>query len=154
MWAWMGIAALIAVGYYLYHKNQEASSSTVSDTGGSSGATDQSLVPQFVNQTYVENSPPSAPSTSTTTTPVKPPASKTQPVMHTWTAIASDSTMSQVAGRLGLFEAGKNTPDPSDMTPVNATAKNFIKNVYSKNPDAKIPKGAEFSYDLGTVKTT
>jgi hypothetical protein len=154
LWAWLGLVTLVAVGYYMYKKNQAGNSTanqSTAGTGGTAGTTDQSLVPQFVNQTYVENNPPSAPATNTTTPPVKPPVKKPQTVQHKWTAIAADSTLDQVAGRLGLFEPGKNTPDVADLTPENATAKNWLKNVYPKNHNAKIPKGATFTYDLGTV---
>ena len=154
MWAWMGIGLAVALAFYLYNKNkssQAASQNAVNTPGG----VDSSLVPQFVNQTYVENIPPPAP--TTTTGPIirtpgpRPKKPEKEPVTRTWTAIGADSTMSQVAGRLGLFETGKSTPDPSKMVPVNATAKNFMKNVYPKNHNAKIPKGAEFSYTQGSV---
>jgi hypothetical protein len=152
LWAWLGLATLVAVGYYMYSKNKSASStSNPASTGGSAGTVDQSLVPQFVNQTYVENNPPSAPATSTTTPPVKAPAAKPQTVQRSWTAVSASSTMDQVATRLGIFTPGKNTPDPSGLVPENAAAKNFVKNVYPKNHNAKIPKGATFTYDQGTV---
>jgi hypothetical protein len=151
LWAWLGLATLVAVGYYMYSKNTSASStSNPANTGGSTGTVDQSLVPQFVNQTYVENNPPAAPQPPTKIT-IPNPQKKPQTVQHTWTAIAADSTMDQVAGRLGLFMPGKSTPDPASMTPENTAAKNFMKNVYPKNHNAKIPKGATFTYDLGTV---
>lgn len=89
MWAWMAIAALLAVFYYLYKKNQASSTSSVgSGTGAASGGAaantpggvDASLVPQFVNQTYVNNAPPAAPATApatTTTTPTPTPTTNT-----------------------------------------------------------------------------
>lgn len=70
MWGWMGIAALLAVLFYLHSKNSSSSSTAASGTSSGTGdsTTDSSLVPQFVNQTYVQNAPPSAPPTSTATT--------------------------------------------------------------------------------------
>jgi hypothetical protein len=68
MWAWMAIALLVALFYYLYKKNKSSSSSSgssTSDTGGSAGTTDQSLVPQFVNQTYTNSTAPAMPSVIT-----------------------------------------------------------------------------------------
>lgn len=59
-WVWMVIALAIALVYYFYKKNQ--SSSTTSDQNSAEntpGGTDSSLVPQFVNQTYTNVSPPS-----------------------------------------------------------------------------------------------
>ena len=66
MWAWMAIALLIALFYYLYKKSKSSSSASNSATGSGAdtagaGGVDASLVPQFVNQTYVNNSPPAAP---------------------------------------------------------------------------------------------
>lgn len=59
MWGWMGIATLGAVGFALYKKNSSANATASS--GAPSGTTDQSLVPQFVNQVYDQESPPAAP---------------------------------------------------------------------------------------------
>lgn len=73
MWGWMGIALLVAVFYYMYRKNKQGT--TGSGTGASSGGAaantpggvDASLVPQFVNQTYVQGVPPSAPDVNNVT---------------------------------------------------------------------------------------
>lgn len=70
MWAWMGIALLVAVFYYLYKKNQSGSSGSgaqSASTVNTPGGVDASLVPQFVNQTYVQNTPPSAPDVNNVT---------------------------------------------------------------------------------------
>lgn len=57
LWAWMGIGLAVALGYYYWRQNK--ASSTASQTAGSStGTTDQNLIPQFVNQTYVQGGPP------------------------------------------------------------------------------------------------
>jgi len=67
MWAWMGIALAIALLYYLYKKNTAAASSTntsaaqTAATNNTPGGVDSSLVPQFVNQTYTNVTPPAAP---------------------------------------------------------------------------------------------
>jgi hypothetical protein len=90
MWGWMGILLLVAILYYMWHKNQanasgntsgaSASPSTVNTPGG----VDSSLVPQFVNQVYNQETPPPAPNitvTNTNTTgstaPANPPAKNT-----------------------------------------------------------------------------
>jgi hypothetical protein len=68
LWAWMGLGLAVALGYYFIRQNKasaSASQGSSSGSSGSSGTTDSSLVPQFVNQTYVENAPPQAPSTPT-----------------------------------------------------------------------------------------
>lgn len=83
LWGWMGIAALIAVMYYLYRKNQAANSTTSSastaqtaSTNNTPGGVDSSLVPQFVNQVYNQESPPAAPNVTVNNTV---PASATAP---------------------------------------------------------------------------
>jgi hypothetical protein len=65
LWAWMGIglAAALAVMYWKQNK-AAASKSSATDTGAAdttASGTPSDLVPQFVNQTYVQNTPPSAP---------------------------------------------------------------------------------------------
>jgi LysM repeat protein len=72
MWGWMAIALVLAFVFYLYKKHTSSSSSTSSGsnsaTNNSPGGVDSSLVPQFVNQTYVNGSPPAAPSITNNTT--------------------------------------------------------------------------------------
>lgn len=60
-WVWMIFVLLVALLYHLYAKNKAgntaenvASPSTVNTPGG----VDASLVPQFVNQTYTNTTPP------------------------------------------------------------------------------------------------
>lgn len=86
MWGWMGIAALLAVFYYLYKKNQAtttaSSTAATSAAANTPGGVDSSLVPQFVNQVYNQETPPAAPNvtvnnttaptTGTTSTPTQP----------------------------------------------------------------------------------
>jgi hypothetical protein len=80
MWAWMGIALLIAVGYYLIKKKASGNTSGAGSspsTVNTPGGVDSSLVPQFVNQTFVQDSPPSAPAV-----PTPPPATTPPPVTN------------------------------------------------------------------------
>ncbi len=68
LWGWLAIATVAAVLYALYAKNKASSTSTTgtgSSTAGAGGV-DSSLVPQFVNQTYVNNTPPAAPPVTST----------------------------------------------------------------------------------------
>jgi hypothetical protein len=73
MWMWMTIALLGAVLYHMYSKNKTSSTAatstgTAAGTGGTAGTTDQSLVPQFVNQVYDNSSPTPSPSIPSTIT--------------------------------------------------------------------------------------
>jgi hypothetical protein len=84
MWAWMAIALLIAVGYYLIKKKSSSASTNTSGAASSPstvntpGGVDSSLVPQFVNQVYNQETPPPAPNvTVNNTTP--PPTTTTPP---------------------------------------------------------------------------
>lgn len=96
MWGWMAIALLVALGYYLYKKNQSGATSTAASgtspsTVNTPGGVDASLVPQFVNQDYTNVQAPAAPNVTvnntlpppTTSTPTTPPpttAPKTTPL--------------------------------------------------------------------------
>lgn len=64
MWGWMGIVLLVALIYYVFKKNK-SSASTTSTASNAAGGVDSSLVPQFINQTYVNGTPPTAPNLKT-----------------------------------------------------------------------------------------
>lgn len=78
MWAWMGIALALAIVYYLYKKHESGSSSSTSSSQNSSmntpGGVDASLVPQFVNQVYNQETPPTAPNVTVNNTIPSQPA--------------------------------------------------------------------------------
>jgi LysM repeat protein len=72
MWGWMGIALLLAIGYYLIKKNK-SNANAAPATNNSPGGVDSSLVPQFVNQVYNQETPPPAPNvTVNNTVPTQP----------------------------------------------------------------------------------
>ncbi len=107
MWTWMGIALVLAIAYYLYKKHSSAgaastaSSTGVSGTAGNTpGGVDASLVPQFVNQTYVNGTPPPAPSVTVNNT-VTPPAT---PAASTGAAVATGAKT--VSGAPGSYTTG------------------------------------------------
>jgi len=56
LWGWMGVGLAIALAYYFFKQHKAATQQTTSDTGQST--TDSSLIPQFVNQTFVTDEPP------------------------------------------------------------------------------------------------
>jgi len=62
VWAWLGVAIGGGVIFFMWNKNKQASSQTASASTNTPGGVDASLVPQFVNQTYVNGTPPGAPS--------------------------------------------------------------------------------------------
>lgn len=84
LWAWMGVGLAVVLVYANWNKSKQAASST--GTGTAAGATsvnspggvDASLVPQFINQTYVQDQPPAAPNITVNNT-VPTPAPKGPP---------------------------------------------------------------------------
>lgn len=148
MWAWMGIALAIALAYYLVKSKSSSTAAATPGTGtdtSGAGGVDSSLVPQFVNQTYVNNTPPAAPAATSTPpagTPVKQGTSQEQ-LTRTWES-EGGSTLAAVATRL---TGTATTP----LTPANAAAKTWMTKVYAKNHNAKMPKGLLFTYTEGTV---
>lgn len=100
MWAWMGIALAIAIVFYLYKKHQSASSNSTSSAQNSSaaggvnspGGVDASLVPQFVNQVYNQETPPTAPNVTVNNTIPTPPPVTTPPPTQTTAPPAPPST--------------------------------------------------------------
>jgi hypothetical protein len=74
MWGWMGILLLVAILYYMWHKNQANASGNTSGASSSPstvntpGGVDSSLVPQFVNQVYNQETPPPAPNVTVNNT--------------------------------------------------------------------------------------
>lgn len=144
MWGWLAIIGGAIVAWRWYASRQSASSTA----SGSSGTADTADVPQFVNQTYVTSTPPvqSPPPViiHDPGPPPKPPGP--QQLTRTWTAPTGGvSDLAQIAQRL------TGTADPGRLHPVNKIAENFISGPYKKNKNAKVPKGAEFSYTEGTV---
>lgn len=140
MWGWVAIIAAAIVAWRLYANKKNAS--TAASSASDSVPSDQ--VPQFVNQTYVTTTPPVQGPPGPPGPVPKPPGPQT--LTRTWTAPAGGvSDLAQIAQRL----TGR--ADPSLLHPVNKTAENFINGPYKKNRNAKVPKGATFSYTEGTV---
>jgi hypothetical protein len=81
MWAWVGIAAAVLVGWRLY-SSKKAAASTSGTSTTAADSTAANTVPQFVNQTYVSTSAPLGPGPAAGT-PVNPspvsPAPSSQP---------------------------------------------------------------------------
>lgn len=64
LWGWAAIIGVLVLIYAYYKKSNSATSSTAQTaaTNNTPGGVDSSLVPQFINQTYVNGQPPAAPS--------------------------------------------------------------------------------------------
>lgn len=80
LWGWMAVGLLLAVGFYLFSKNKSANSQTQSTTTNNTpGGVDSSLVPQFINQVYDQDTPPTAPNVTVNNTIPTPPSPTSPP---------------------------------------------------------------------------
>jgi hypothetical protein len=131
----MGIGLALALAYW-YWKSHMSASAQAGVTG--QATTSGSDIPQFVNQTYVNTVP-------STSGGGQPPPVPPEQLTRTWQASATASTLAQVGARLGVTDPVKN------LHPVNKLAIDFMDKTFVKNHNAKIPKGALFSYTEGTV---
>jgi hypothetical protein len=70
MWAWMAIILGVVVLYSFYKKQSSANQDTpaAQAAGNAPGGVDASLVPQFINQTYENITPPAAPNVTVNNT--------------------------------------------------------------------------------------
>jgi len=66
MWAWLGIGLALLLVVYTWKNNKAASADT---TTAADTSTDSSQIPQFINQTYVQNMPGTTPPPSSGTVP-------------------------------------------------------------------------------------
>ena len=76
MWGWMAIVGVLVLVYAYYKKSKNATAATTQSTATNNtpGGVDSSLVPQFINQTYTQETPPAAPNvTVNNTVPNEPP---------------------------------------------------------------------------------
>ncbi len=105
MWGWMAIVAVLAIAYS-YYKKSKSSTSTSSGTGAAAaagqaaGGVDSSLVPQFINQTYNQETPPAAPNVTVNNTVPAPVAATPAPV-----AAAAPSAKT-ISGAPGSYTTG------------------------------------------------
>lgn len=165
LWGWMGVGLALALAYYFWKQKTNAANQAAVDTTGSVDVSGQ--IPQFVNQTYVTAAPPQAPPMTpglhTLPLPVtlgppapapptapSPPTAK-QPVItiphaltRSWTSPSTSWTVADIGKGLKLANPG------SALQPSNQIAKTFMTTVYPKNHNAKVPKGAAFTYVAGT----
>lgn len=104
LWGWMAIVAGLALVYSLYKKNQAGSTNTMSAnqaSANSPGGVDASLVPQFINQEYVNTSPPAAPNVTVNNT-IPTPSTTTAAVPTTPATPAANT----ISGSPGSYTTG------------------------------------------------
>lgn len=105
MWGWMAIIAGVAVLYSFYKKSKGTSTSNTAAqaSGNAPGGVDASLVPQFINQTYDNDTPPAAPNITVNNTIPTPPPSAPTPSSGTEPPEVEPATIS---GSPGSFTTG------------------------------------------------
>ena len=150
MWAWMAIALLIALGFYLVKKKTSGSTTANDQTGSGTdtagaGGVDSSLVPQFVNQTYVNNSPPVAPAATSAPAPTptasQPGYGKAGPPNANYQAITN--------AEADILESNKNTYN----TAGGKAQRPFIWNGSAYVPNTN-PITSANQYYAGPLETT
>jgi LysM repeat protein len=134
LWGWAAIIGVLVLIYAYYKKSQAANASSANSSaaaGQAAGGVDSSLVPQFINQSYVNATPPTAPNVTvnntlppndvtvpvtvnnptpappTTTPPVaKPPTPRPvapfEPIFNSTYVVKKGQTLQQVATQFGL----------------------------------------------------
>ena len=123
MWAWLAIFTVVIFVYaYIKKKSSAATASTTAASttaANTPGGVDASLVPQFVNQTYTQVTPPESPTinvtvptaaattpataATTATTPTAAGSSSTQPpIMNGKYVVKAGQTLAQVAAQYGI----------------------------------------------------
>jgi hypothetical protein len=118
LWAWMGIGLAVALGYYYFRQNSASSKAAQSAaTQQAGGSVDSSLVPQFVNQTYVENQPPSAPPPPTNiTVPPNQPAPAGQANQYPAPTGLKLSKLTGTTAKINWNYITGTTPKPTSYT--------------------------------------
>lgn len=114
----MGIGLALALTYY-YWKQNKASSATSSQAqqnsaAGQTGTADSSLVPQFVNQTYVQNAPPAAPTPGPPT--VSPPPTNAQANQYSAPTGLKVAKLTNTSAKVNWNYITGQTPKPNSYT--------------------------------------
>jgi hypothetical protein len=130
VWGWTAIVAGLFLLYSLYKSksasntgSQAQSASTVNQPGG----VDSSLVPQFINQTYVNDQPPAAPNiTVNNTVPPPPTVGPTPPV--TPPKVPTPKVPATISSSPGSYTTGL----PGGMNEWTSTGK-YSLNVIAKS---------------------
>lgn len=157
VWAWAGLLLVGVVMYYFWQKKQTSSASSSTTAGAGASTTDSSMIPQFVNQTYVTGEPPSdgnngpppgsngGNGTPTTNYPPgqgpgsgSPPPTATTHNDYSWTDTGQRWTLDELAKRLGVSVGA--------LRPANAAATHTVQAYGKGNRKKLIPKGAHFTY--------
>lgn len=122
LWAWMGIGLAVALGYYYWKQStgsaagaKNAASQSASQSPEAAGGVDSNLVPQFVNQTYVQNQPPAPTMPSSSPTPAAPAAS-TQADKYPAPTGTSAAKLTNTSAKINWNYITGTTPKPTSYT--------------------------------------
>lgn len=120
LWAWLAIGLAAAIGYKVW-QSHSASSKTAADTSGTATDT-SSQVPQFVNQTYVNPSPPSP----TAGPPPTQPGTATAPEKYSAPTGLAYKKLSGTSVRLTWNAITNVSPKPTSYTIVAKSPENAL----------------------------
>lgn len=177
MWGWMAIVAVLAFIYYKYKQGQSGTvtSPTTTDqnvAANTPGGVDSSLVPQFINQTYNQETPPAAPNVTVNNT-VPTPAPTTSPVASS--TPPAPTTISGAPGSYTTNTGNSSYPDEwtsngqyslatiasshgmsvqqliaaSEAAENNVPLQNYVK---TGNYNAKLPSGVQLFFPAANWK--
>jgi hypothetical protein len=113
LWAWMGIGLAVALGYYYWRQSMgggAAAKSQAASAGQAAGGIDSNLVPQFVNQTFVQDSPPQP------TMPATPTTAPTQAGKYPAPSNTKVSKLTSTSAKINWDYITGTSPKPSSYT--------------------------------------
>ena len=175
IWGWMVVMLVIAgVYYFIKSSKSKSGSSTNTGTGSAAGSTsvdspggvDASLVPQFVNQTFNETAPPTAPTVNVTVppnTPATPTPSTSQtvsgaPGSYSLNVGGSGNDEWTSTGKYSLATVAKSHGmTPQQLIAVSESAENnpLLKAYVAKgNYNAPVPSGVQLFIPAANWKLT
>jgi hypothetical protein len=125
LWSWMAILLVAVLLYSFYKKSSSNNSPAAQAAGNAPGGVDASLVPQFINQTYENETPPAAPNVTVNNT-VPPPV--VVPPARPPTPPREPKEPSTISGAPGSFTTGL----PGGLNEWTSTGK-YSLNVIAKS---------------------
>src|SRR5215475_3538306 len=143
MWGWMAILAGLALLYSFYKKSKGSANdqAAAQAAGNAPGGVDASLVPQFINQVYDQDTPPKAPTPPRTISGA--PGSFTTGLpggMNEWTSTGKYS-LNTIAKSHGM--TAQQLIKVSEAQENNVPLKNYVK---KGNFNAPLPAGVQLFF--------
>jgi hypothetical protein len=136
----MAVGLALALGFYFWKQNK-ASAKTDQSGAASATTTDSSLIPQFVNQTYVENAPPPAPPTPHDQPEPMKPGPPAQANQYPAPAHMTVSKLSNTSAKVNWDYVTSVSPKPTSYTIAVYQMNGKLAQYFTVNPDTKSSQG-------------